>query len=122
MPHRVQLSRRKGWRLPPDTVSVARPRLWGNPYSVAEFGSLAVPMFAATVRGERPGEIWPEHAVRTDALHDAWMVRIGGHPGRRAMTELQGKHLACWCRLDGPCHADVLLEVANPESEGTALG
>jgi hypothetical protein len=27
---------------------------------------------------------------------------------------LQGKNLACWCRLDGkPCHADVLLEIAN---------
>ncbi len=28
--------------------------------------------------------------------------------------ELAGRDLACWCPLDGPCHADVLLEVANP--------
>lgn len=27
--------------------------------------------------------------------------------------ELRGKDLACWCPLDGPCHADVLLEIAN---------
>lgn len=27
--------------------------------------------------------------------------------------ELAGKDLACWCRLDQPCHADVLLEIAN---------
>lgn len=113
MPQRVQLSRRKGWRMPPDTLSVARPGLWGNPYSVGEFGELAVPMFAATVRGERPGQTWPEHATRTDPLHDAWMARIGGHPRQRAAAELRGKHLACWCRLDGPCHADVLLGVAN---------
>lgn len=26
---------------------------------------------------------------------------------------LRGKNLACWCPLDGPCHADVLLELAN---------
>lgn len=26
---------------------------------------------------------------------------------------LRGKDLACWCRLDQPCHADVLLELAN---------
>lgn len=26
---------------------------------------------------------------------------------------LRGKNLACWCSLDGPCHADVLLEIAN---------
>lgn len=28
--------------------------------------------------------------------------------------ELAGKDLACWCPLDQPCHADVLLELANP--------
>jgi len=26
---------------------------------------------------------------------------------------LRGKNLACWCRLDQPCHADVLLKIAN---------
>lgn len=27
--------------------------------------------------------------------------------------EMAGKDLCCWCPLDQPCHADVLLEVAN---------
>jgi hypothetical protein len=27
--------------------------------------------------------------------------------------DLRGRDLACWCRLDQPCHADVLLEMAN---------
>jgi hypothetical protein len=31
----------------------------------------------------------------------------------RAKSELAGKKLACWCSLDGPCHADVLAEIAN---------
>jgi hypothetical protein len=31
-----------------------------------------------------------------------------------ARRELAGWDLACWCPLDLPCHADVLLEVANP--------
>lgn len=32
-------------------------------------------------------------------------------------TKLRGKNLACWCRDDGkPCHADVLLELANREA------
>ena len=26
---------------------------------------------------------------------------------------LRGRDLACWCPLDEPCHADVLLAVAN---------
>ena len=29
------------------------------------------------------------------------------------LAELRGKDLACWCGLDQPCHADVLLELAN---------
>lgn len=38
MPERVQLSRRKGWRMPPNTVKVARPTRWGNPVRVGELG------------------------------------------------------------------------------------
>ena len=29
--------------------------------------------------------------------------------------ELAGRDLCCWCPLDQPCHADVLLELANRE-------
>ena len=31
-PRRVQLSRRRGWRKPDNTVVVARPTKWGNPF------------------------------------------------------------------------------------------
>ncbi len=37
----------------------------------------------------------------------------------RALTQmtmlhaLKGRDLACWCALDGPCHAEVLLVLAN---------
>jgi len=30
-------------------------------------------------------------------------------------SALRGKNLACWCALDQPCHADVLLELANDQ-------
>ena len=30
-------------------------------------------------------------------------------------AELRGKNLACFCPLDQPCHADVLLELANKD-------
>ena len=33
-PERVQLSRRKGWKMPPNTVKVTRPGPWGNPFVV----------------------------------------------------------------------------------------
>ena len=31
----------------------------------------------------------------------------------RAKLALRHKNLACWCPLDKPCHADVLLELVN---------
>ena len=38
-------------------------------------------------------------------------VQVGG---RKIIQELRGRDLCCWCPLDQPCHADVLLELANP--------
>ncbi|EPX82062.1 hypothetical protein Salmuc_02429 [Salipiger mucosus DSM 16094] len=32
-------------------------------------------------------------------------------------TVLRGRDLACWCPLDRPCHADILLELANKGDE-----
>jgi hypothetical protein len=29
------------------------------------------------------------------------------------VEELRGKNLACRCKLGAPCHADVLLQMAN---------
>jgi hypothetical protein len=42
-------------------------------------------------------------------------VRAPEQAGLReaARRELQGKNLACWCSLDGPCHADELMAIAN---------
>lgn len=43
--------------------------------------------------------------------------RRKGYPWRTALVAalptLRGHNLACWCALDRPCHADVLLEIAN---------
>lgn len=36
MPERIQLSRRKGWKMPPNTVKVDRSTPWGNPFAVGE--------------------------------------------------------------------------------------
>lgn len=98
-PHRVQLSRRKGWRKPPNTVVVARPTRWGNPFPVAELGrERAVAAFRAMLADpeERAAHGYPEpEEIR---------ARLGG------------RNLACWCPLDQPCHAGVLLEFAAAQS------
>ena len=94
MPKRVQLSRRKGWRLPPGTVNVARPGPWGNPFRV--------------------GDVGPDGAVvvtRADAVA-LYRRLVDAPPAGHRHEELRGQDLACWCPLDEPCHADVLLERA----------
>lgn len=97
MPVRIQLRRTKGWRKPPNTVVVARPTKWGNPFKSHPDG-VCLPR--------------PEEAVadfRAFLTHTITGVTLAQH----AKTELRGKNLACWCRIGSPCHADVLLEIAN---------
>ena len=115
---RIQLSRRKGWRKPTGAIVVARPTRWGNPYPIDEWGrDLAIRLFRETARGTwnpsllsgRSGE---EVAIAHEE-HVGWLRRLGGDPVELARRDLRGHDLACWCPLDVPCHADVLLELAN---------
>ena len=98
MPKRVQMRRDRPWRKDnPDAVIVARPSPWGNRYRVGE-----------RYRTERGGHgLIKDRAMAVDLFrrHQArWMPDI---------TQLRGKDLACWCPPGEPCHADVLLEIAN---------
>lgn len=45
-----------------------------------------------------------------------FLNRGGYYPHISEIGELRGKDLACWCPLDAPCHADVLLTVANGDT------
>jgi hypothetical protein len=57
-------------------------------------------------------EITPELAVAL--FRERWDQALAIWPSARLkIKELRGKNLACWCRLDQSCHADVLLELAN---------
>jgi integrase len=38
-PLRIQLSRKKSWRMPPNTVKVDRSTKWGNPFIVGVHGT-----------------------------------------------------------------------------------
>lgn len=78
--------------MPEGAVYVGRPTKWGNPFA------------AWTDEGR-------ERAIRAFRGHIAGLIFLGA----RNISELRGKDLACWCPLDKPCHADVLLEIANAE-------
>ncbi|HEY8320149.1 MAG TPA: DUF4326 domain-containing protein, partial [Amnibacterium sp.] len=112
------LSRRKGWRKPEGAIVVARPTRWGNPFSVSRFGRpLAIRLFEDTVRGAWDqgllASLDDEASADVEAAREAWLRRLGGDPIELARTRLAGHDLACWCRLDQLCHADVLLRLAN---------
>ena len=95
MPHRLQLHRTRGYRRPEGAVVVSRPSRWGNPYRIgAPHPDTGAPM------------------TRSEAI-DLYRQRVLPALADRARRELRGHDLACWCPLDEPCHADVLLEAAN---------
>ena len=115
MPNRIQRRRTAGWRKPENAVIVSRPSRFGNPCKVAlmqEMGyhdphAAAVENFERWLQGSRFG--WP-----TDE-GDARRERILAD-----LPQLRGKDLACTCRADQTCHADVLLRwLALPERELT---
>jgi hypothetical protein len=119
MPERIQLSRAKGWRMPPGTVKVSRPSAWGNPYRVEVFGrDLAIALFRNSVEG-----CWSPALVASlsDATaRHAYDCHVATQRKRlmHNVPTLRGKNLACWCKPGEPCHADVLLELANVGTQG----
>lgn len=106
-PERVQLSRKKGWKLPPNTTSVARPGRWGNPFSVVPDAPPGTPV--GTRYTAMPSVADAVAAFRRRLTEDP----AGRQLAQEAQVALRGRNLACWCPLDGPCHAEVLLDIAN---------
>ena len=95
--------------MPDGAVYVGRGTRWGNPWPLSiyladyrdltdrERRQLAVSDYRNLVSG------------RFDRLGD-----VPPHPTENEIREgLRGRDLVCWCTLDQPCHADVLLELAN---------
>lgn len=101
-------SKRKGADPIPDGgVYVGRPTQFGNPFAVK--GS--TDRHAEHLRAVRAYEEW----INGD---EATVIR------ERARRELAGKDLVCWCQSPSdenplPCHATILLEIANGEADAT---
>jgi hypothetical protein len=92
---RIQRSRRRGWRIPPNTVCVSRPSRFRNYVS-------------------RPAARTVEARAKTGEEYRAWLKAPEQAEHREQVRrKLRGRNLACWCPPDLPCHADVLLETAH---------
>jgi hypothetical protein len=128
---RVQRKRTKGWRMPAGAVYVGRPSLWGNPWTLAEMGAVyGVPIAerpAAAVRMYRRelehwGLLSDYHYLAGDVRYDA-ASKAADESGARNMAEYapvalrDATALVCWCPLDRPCHADVLIELITATAE-----
>jgi hypothetical protein len=134
-PQRIQLSRAKGWRKPEGAVVVARPSVFGNPWVCSKpHGCPKSPLYD---HGHEPDgtpsmhccqDVFREWLRQGLAGEESNLVGKGGGIRASSMAQngnvertklvqalprLWGRDLACWCPLDQPCHADVLLELAN---------
>ena len=142
MPERLRLSRAKGWRLPEGAVVVTRGpgRRWGNPFDFRS-PDHAFTAVALGCRGDPAGRRaasvvafrrWVTPIPQGRLVHEEFQVGFEGK-GRfvgiaprvtagepptldEIREHLRGHDLACWCNFDGPCHASVLLELANGPS------
>ena len=135
-PQRITLSRAKGWRMLENTVKVDRSTVWGNPWGVGNPGLLklrempsdylvrkwidqasAVNAFRLWLT-EKP-EWWmipPPDYFTTKGWNSLWAsLNFQKQTIVMRLPTLCGKNLACWCKQGQPCHADVLLELANQE-------
>lgn len=112
-PVRIVLSRRAGFDLQAlsraqnglPAQSVARPSPWGNPFSIADVAAeLGINARAAQAEAVARHGRWLRGELSVDKAP----------PSREAIrAALAGKNLACWCAAGTPCHADVLIAIAN---------
>lgn len=112
MPKRIQMTRQRPWRADnPNAVVVSRPSKWGNPHDWRDW----LEAWDSEVGKRTPfsGEVGRESWCRSMAVA-AFDEDIRDGTIAIPFEELEGRDLCCWCPLDQPCHADVLLRLANP--------
>lgn len=94
---RIQRKRTKGWKMSENALYVGRPTRWGNPFKIIPGG--------ISLTAEGVVELYRYSLAENTTRWARW---INEH-----LDELRGKDLACWCALDCPCHADVLIELCE---------
>jgi len=93
MSKRIQRKRTRGWRIPENCIYVGRPSKYGNPFPL---GNYTVEESLRRYRG------WLENKLKNNPSF---------------LDELKGKDICCWCRIDKPCHGDIILEYLNKDNK-----
>lgn len=118
MPQRIQRKRTKGSKLPEGTICVTRPGQFGNKFKVGMWFRNVTGDWYVWTSGDGPAfgnqqvrdlphslELFRDYAQHRARRHPEWL-----EPIRKAAF------IACWCKEGAPCHADILLELANTET------
>ena len=109
MPIRIQRKRTKGWKMPPNTVYVGRGTEYGNAFNKTQiavtFGQKGYPMPLVALHTE------PSLERCLDMYIASLFTVLSFDP--EFLAPLKGRNLACWCKEGEPCHADILLKLAN---------
>lgn len=122
-PVRIQRRRTAGWRMPEGAVYVGRPTKWGNPFGVGTEVTIAGRQvtdgllfdFGCALTLDQAVELYRVLMVGRITLYSDDPEDVEYVTVNRTLLdrEIRGRDLVCWCPLDQPCHADVLLEIAN---------
>lgn len=108
MTGRIQRRRTKGWRMPAGAVNVCRPCDWGNPFRVGDLVGIEAPSVWS-----KGAMFHYEPVITAEIAVLLFRIWVTGRLEEQIREELAGKDLVCWCAPGQPCHADVLLEIAN---------
>jgi len=108
---RLQRTRKKGWKKPENSVYVGRRSKWGNPYKVIHN---EVFFFHPYYKEWVAVATYYDNKMAMENMLRRYEEKILTKEFiKEIKKELKGKHLLCWCKLGDPCHADILLKVAN---------
>lgn len=119
MAKRIQRKRTKDYKQPLGTIYVGRPTKWGNPFKLTPDGWIMYKSENRTILD--PWVYWSVCGTFTIQdiveLYETWLIGSlkfkTDLPTPPDARQLRGANLSCWCPLDKPCHADILLKYAN---------
>ncbi len=104
MPKRIQIKNIKGFRRPTDAVDVTNATEYGNPYDYRKIRQRL-----------KCTEIQAREIAVAGYIRYLKRTERGQKLFRKVQNNLKDRNLFCYCPLSKPCHADVLLRVANGE-------
>lgn len=103
--------------MPPNTLCVTRPGKFGNPFVVGGYFKIGTggSGFSYLQTLDEKYAVGFMKLLTAEGAVEMFRLYRQRYPFKpEDIAELRAAdYLACFCPLDRPCHADVLLEIAN---------